>query len=187
VVGFDKVVLPALLAWHRADFGSDPEEVMNSLYPYLSYFQLKQLQDLHEVGRVRVVFDEDFCWKRGMPSKDSKTGTPPKPPGNVSPVPPVPVPVPVRVSKVCDWLYRQPSCGEEQIFAPSRGELPALPAHDTTDVTYPTEDDDDDDDDDGHSFFQSVMSEITYGSEFEDWVPSSSRARLQRLQRLNSM
>jgi hypothetical protein len=185
VVEFDQVVIPALLAWHRADFGNDPEDVMNSLYPYLSFLQLKQLQDLHEMGRVRVVFDEDFCWKRGMPSKHLKTVTPHsvpvvalhRPPGKTQCSP-------------GSWLNRQPSCGEDQIFAPRRGELMAhsLPYDATVDVTDPTEDDnDDDDDDDGHSFFQSVMSEITYGSEFEDLVPSSSRARLQRLQRLNSM
>jgi hypothetical protein len=190
VVGFDRVVLPALLAWHRADFGNDPEDVMNSLYPYLSFLQLKQLQDLHEMGRVRVVFDEDFCWKRGMPSKDSRAVTPHlaavalhRPPGK-----------PQRsagggsVSKVRNWLTRRPSCGEEQMFAPSRGDLTTHPPpyEATDDVNYSTEDDNDDDDDDGHSFFQSVMSEITYGSEFEDLVPSSSRAsRLQRLQRLS--
>jgi hypothetical protein len=196
VVGFDQVVLPALLSWHRTDFGSDPEEVMSSLYPYLSTLQLKQLQDLHEVGPVRVVFDEDFCWKRGMPSNDSKTVTPHSTPvalhrpheqqqrstGGT---------VPLRVSKVRNWIYRQPSCGEGQIFAPSRGgEGTALPYDATNITTYTIEDGDDDDDDgdDGHSLFQSVMSEMTFGSEFEDLVPSSSRAlRLQRLQRLNGM
>lgn len=198
VVGFDQVVLPALLAWHRADFGNDPEDVMNSLYPYLSFNQLKQLQDLHEMGCVRVVFEEDFCWKRGMPSKDSKTGTTHAVPAALHQ--PTGKPqlstggtvnlIPGRVSKVRNWLNRQPSCGEEQIFAPSRGELTVLPPpYDDTDVTYPAEDDGDDDenDDDGHSFFQSVMSEITYGSEFEALVPSSQASRLQRLQRLNSM
>jgi hypothetical protein len=193
VVGFDQVVLPALLSWHRTDFGSDPEEVMNSLYPYLSTLQLKQLQDLHEVGPVRVVFDEDFCWKRGMPSNDSKTVTPHLAPVALhrphdQPQCGTDGPIPVRVSKVLNWIYRQPSCGEGQIFAPIRGDGTTLPRDDTN-VTYPTEDGDhDDDDDDGHSLHQSVMSEMTFGSEFEDLVPSSSRAlRLQRLQRLNGM
>jgi hypothetical protein len=182
VVGFDQVEIPALLSWHRADFGNDPEDVMNSLYPYLSFLQLKQLQDLHKMGRVRVVFDEDFCWKRGMPSKDLKTVMPHSAPVALHRPPEKPQ------CSAGSWLNRQPSCGEEQIFAPSRGELMAIPRpYDTTDDgIYPIEDDTDDDDD-GHSFFQSVTSEMTYGSEFEDLVPSSSRARLQHLQRLNSM
>jgi len=38
------------------------------------------------------------------------------------------------------------------------------------DVTYP-----DEEEDDGHSIFQkSVVSEITYGSEFEDLLPDSA-------------
>jgi hypothetical protein len=205
VIGFDQVILPALLSWHRADFGSDPEEVMDFLYPYLSYLQLKQLQDLHESGRVRVVFDDSFGWKRGMSvQQEPKLATQQQSTeqsrrtsstnggaggggGTLRPV---------RVSKVRGWLSRQPSCGEGQIFAPTRGvgEITALPYEDT-DVTDPTGTNDDndvdndvynDDDDDGHSFFQSVTSEMTYGSEFEDLVPSSSsRVRLQRLQRIN--
>jgi hypothetical protein len=182
VVGFDQVEIPALLSWHRADFGNDSEEVMNSLYPYLSFLQLKQLQDLHEIGRVRVVFDEDFCWTRGMPSKDLKTVTPHTAPVAIHRPPGKPQ------CSAGSWLNRQPSCGEDQIFAPSRGEVMALPRpYDATDdANYSTEDDIDDDDD-GHSMFQSVTSEMTYGSEFEELVPSSSRARLQHLRHLNSM
>ena len=77
---------------------------------------------------------------------------------------------------------RYPSVGD---FAPRRpgGLL------DKTETQYDDDDDDDDDmegdmddgalSDDGHSFFQSVVSEITYGSEFQDLLSRRSKRRLQ--------
>jgi len=71
---------------------------------------------------------------------------------------------------------RYPSMGD---IAPGR---PGL--LDKTETQYDDEDEDDDDilSDDGHSFFQSVVSEITYGSEFQDLLSRRSKRRLQAVQ-----
>ena len=67
---------------------------------------------------------------------------------------------------------RYPSVGD---FAPRR---PGL--LDNTETYYDNFDEDEDAlSDDGHSFFQSVVSEITYGSEFQDLLSRRSKRRLQ--------
>ena len=73
---------------------------------------------------------------------------------------------------------RYPSVGD---IAPGR---PGL-LLDKTETQYDDDDDDNDDDilsDDGHSFFQSVVSEITYGSEFQDLLSRRSKRRLEAIQ-----
>lgn len=74
---------------------------------------------------------------------------------------------------------RYPSVGD---IAPRR---PGL--LDKTETHYDDEDEDESDrldvlSDDGHSFFQSVVSEITYGSEFRDLLSRRSKRRLQEVQ-----
>lgn len=186
LVGFDRVVLPALLSWHRADFGTDPEQVLRSILPYLSVLQLRQLQDLHEAGRIQVGFDESFRWKCGVGEHIAQQHM-------AAGLHRINQPAERKSLAAPHWLQnnRQPSCGEGQLFAPSR-DLMVMP-YDQTDVTYPEDEEDQDkgqkgdaEDDDGHSFFQSVVSEITVGSEFEDLVPFSSRQRL-RMQRLRTL
>lgn len=74
---------------------------------------------------------------------------------------------------------RYPSVGD---FAPRR---PGMV--DKTETQYDDDDDEEDYDDlddgglseDGYSFFQSVVSEITYGSEFQDLLSGRSKRRLQ--------
>ena len=72
------VVVPALLAWHRHDFGAEPNHVLETILPYMSVEQLRQMDSIQTAAAVAegttattpipVVFDGHFDWTPGIPS-----------------------------------------------------------------------------------------------------------------------
>jgi hypothetical protein len=61
-----KVILPALLSWHREDFGRDPETVLYKILGFLSPDQLTQLRAIRHSKDFEVVFSDEYVWKPGM-------------------------------------------------------------------------------------------------------------------------
>ena len=62
------VILPTLLAWHRHDFGSEADRVLETILPYMSVEQLRQINHIKNEtkGTLRVVFDGHFDWTPGI-------------------------------------------------------------------------------------------------------------------------
>jgi hypothetical protein len=61
-----KVILPALLSWHREDFGRHPETVLYKILGFLSPDQLTQLRAIRHGKDFKVVFSDEYNWKPGL-------------------------------------------------------------------------------------------------------------------------
>jgi hypothetical protein len=60
------VILPALLSWHRKDFGRDPETVLYKILGYLSEDQLGALRGNKSGKKVEVIFSDEYKWEPGL-------------------------------------------------------------------------------------------------------------------------
>lgn len=203
VVGADRVVLPPLLSWFRADFGYQPEQVLFSILTYLSPEQLNRVRALRDSGSFQILFDtENYRWKRGL-----RAPLPHLPP----PVRPSQEEVPDDTKRGLSRLLcygapagsgtqrrrrrsllpicRRPSVGDEQpVFGTLNrkqveSKLPQKPEPVIREEPSATDEFEEEDmdawtydpDAENIQLPRTVVSEITYGSEFEDLLLGYSR------------
>lgn len=200
-----RVILPPILSWYRADFGTDPDKVVKAISRFLSPDQLESMVELNRQGvQVDVVFGEDFDWQPGV-FCDTKTDAELFM-STVDDVPPTSTPCDdttvaghslvskassfvSRVSKVVKSLPRlgrQVSEGDSQVkpLARKGGELGHSPAASPAGTMFRACYRNDDDDDNASRGPDTVVSALTLGSEFEEIRFRSMPRPKQSLQRL---
>jgi len=68
-VGAEKghtVILPTILSWHRADFGTTRENVVRSIKDLLSDEQRRKIRASYESGDLKIRFDDGTNWTRAL-------------------------------------------------------------------------------------------------------------------------
>ncbi|GKY98804.1 hypothetical protein MPSEU_000836500 [Mayamaea pseudoterrestris] len=209
IVRGNRVILPAMLGWYRADFGGDPESIVINISRFLLPDQLALMVDLNKQGiKLKIAFDDCFDWQPGIaaPAKDidfqfatkdfpsatlpafacengTLAGNSISAGSRASFV--------SRISKIMPSIPlfgRQSSDGESEVKPRMRTTIPSLPSHNSpgTDndesVCENYYDEDGDDDNTTHNP-DTIVSALTLGSEFGDirFQADRSKKSYQRL------
>jgi hypothetical protein len=68
----NRIILPAVLSWFRADFGNDPDAVVKSVGRFLLPDDLAAVVEQTKAGvKFQVVFDESFDWQPGIAAPET--------------------------------------------------------------------------------------------------------------------
>jgi hypothetical protein len=198
-IGDATVVLPALLSWYRADFGEDPEQVLFNVLHYLSPEQLSNIRALKDGGPFVILFDEEYNWQHGIAAPTTRRPSFASIRRNYQSQSYFRS-EPSIVSKRSRKSYFDGSGGNSKLGAlvrkrgrrPSLGDSkpgghvrPQTSLQNTTEFVVDDGEDDDEDDNDTAEdrCLQTVVSEMTFGSDFQDLILGSDLAQVRRSRR----